>query len=87
VKRIATLLADELERIGYRLGTPRPIRSGIVAAIPPVVETNTLLRLHRLLEENGVVCAPREGMLRFAPHFYNDESDVGRVIEVLGRRS
>ncbi|HEY3055150.1 MAG TPA: aminotransferase class V-fold PLP-dependent enzyme, partial [Thermoanaerobaculia bacterium] len=85
VKRIATLLADGLERIGYRLGTSRPIRSGIVAAIPPVVETNTLLRLHRLLEENGIVCAPREGMLRFAPHFYNDESDVARVIEVLGR--
>jgi len=85
IKRIATLLADGLERIGYRLGTPRPIRSGIVAAIPPAVETNTLLRLHRLLEENGIVCAPREGMLRFAPHFYNDENDVARVIDVLSR--
>ncbi len=83
VKRITSLLAVRLEAIGYRLGTPRPIRSGIVAAIPPVVETNTLLRLHRRLEENGIVCAPREGMLRFAPHFYNDEGEVERVIEVL----
>jgi cysteine desulfurase/selenocysteine lyase len=84
--RIAGILADKLEAIGYRLGTPRPIRSGIVAAIPPAVETNTLLRLHRRLEENGIVCAPREGMLRFAPHFYNDESEVDRVIEVLGQK-
>ncbi len=83
VKRIASLLASRLEGIGYRLGTPRPIQSGIVAAFPPVVETNTLLRLHRRLEENGIVCAPREGMLRFAPHFYNDEGEVERVIEVL----
>ncbi len=83
VKRIAALLSERLESIGYRIATPRPIASGIVAAVPPVVETNTLLRLHRTLEENGVVCAPREGMLRFAPHFYNDESDVGRVIDVL----
>lgn len=84
VVRMAALLAGELERIGYTVKTPRPIASGIVAAIPPVVEPNTLLRLHRKLEENGVVCAPREGMLRFAPHFYNDESDVAKVIEVLG---
>lgn len=84
VKRIAGLLADRLEGIGYRLGTPRPIASGIVAAIPrPSAEPNTLLRLHRKLEENGVVCSPREGMLRFAPHFYNDEEDVERVISVL----
>jgi cysteine desulfurase/selenocysteine lyase len=83
VKRLATSLADGLEGIGYRLGTPRPIASGIVGATPPLVETNTLLRLHRTLEENGIVCAPREGMLRFAPHFYNDDSEVARVIEVL----
>jgi selenocysteine lyase/cysteine desulfurase len=84
VKRIAGMLADRLEGIGYRLGTPRPIASGIVAAIPrPSAEPNTLLRLHRKLEENGVVCSPREGMLRFAPHFYNDEEDVERVISVL----
>lgn len=80
VKRIATLLADGLDAIGYRVASPRPIRSGIVGAIPPA----PLMRQHRLLEENGIVCAPREGMLRFSPHFYNDESDVQRVLDVLG---
>lgn len=83
VKRIAAILADKLESIGYQVRTPRPIRSGIIGAVPPAVETNTLLRLHRRLEENGIVCAPREGMLRLAPHFYNDEAEIDRVIDVL----
>jgi selenocysteine lyase/cysteine desulfurase len=80
--RIAVLLADRLDEIGWRVASPRPIRSGIVGALPPSGDT-TLLKWHRLLEENGVVCAPREGMLRFSPHFYNVESEVDRIIEVL----
>ena len=80
VKRIATMLADGLDAIGYRVATPRPIASGIIGAIPP----GPLMRTHRLLEEDGIVCAPREGMLRFSPHFYNDESDIQRVLNVLG---
>jgi cysteine desulfurase/selenocysteine lyase len=80
--RIAALLADRLDDIGFRVATPRPIRSGIVGAIPPSGDP-TLLKWHRLLEENGVVCAPREGMLRFSPHFYNTESEVDQIIGVL----
>jgi len=80
--RIAALLADRLDDVGFRVASPRPIRSGIVGAIPPPGDT-TLLKWHRLLEENGVVCAPREGMLRFSPHFYNTESEVDRIIDVL----
>jgi selenocysteine lyase/cysteine desulfurase len=82
VIRVASRLADRLEEIGWRVASPRPIASGIVGAIPPGVE-QSLLRWHRMLEENGVVCAPREGMLRFSPHFYNDEAEVDRVIELL----
>jgi selenocysteine lyase/cysteine desulfurase len=82
VIRLAALLADRLEEIGWRVGSPRPIASGIVGATPPGVEPS-LLRWHRLLEENGVVCAPREGMLRFSPHFYNDDREVDRVIDLL----
>ncbi|MBK5259280.1 MAG: aminotransferase class V-fold PLP-dependent enzyme [Thermoanaerobaculia bacterium] len=85
VVRLANHLAERLEGLGYRIASPRPLRSGIVAATPPTVESNTLLRIHRILEENGVVCSPREGMLRFAPHFYNDERDIARVIEVLSK--
>jgi cysteine desulfurase/selenocysteine lyase len=80
--RIAALLANRLDDIGFRVATPRPIRSGLVGALPPSGDV-TLLKWHRLLEENGVVCAPREGMLRFSPHFYNVESEIDRIIDVL----
>lgn len=78
---VANRLAEGLESIGWGVAT-RPIASPIVGATPPGVE-RTLLQWHRHLEENGVVCAPREGLLRFSPHFYNDEAEVDRVIELL----
>ncbi len=86
VIRVASRLGERLEEIGWPVVTPRPIRSGIIGAIPPGVEPS-LLRWHRMLEENGVVCAPREGMLRFSPHFYNDDAEVDRVINLLSSRA
>ena len=78
---LATRLADGLESIGFEVRTPRPIRSGIVGAA--VNDGRELLRLHGELEKEGIICAPREGMLRFSPHFYNDESEVDRIIDAL----
>jgi cysteine desulfurase/selenocysteine lyase len=80
VVRLANVLGDGLESIGFTV--VRPIRSGIVAATPPNVESS-VIRLHRLLDERGVVCAPREGLLRFSPHVYNDDDEVARVIAAL----
>ncbi|HEX7808474.1 MAG TPA: aminotransferase class V-fold PLP-dependent enzyme, partial [Thermoanaerobaculia bacterium] len=81
--KIARLLADGIEDAGWGLGSPRPIQSAIVGATPPIVEKGSeksLLWYHRRLEEQGIVCAPREGMLRFSPHFYNDAHEVERVV-------
>jgi len=80
--KTATLLADGLESIGWKVGSPLPIGSPIVGATPPDVE-KSLLWYHRRLEEEGIVCAPREGMLRFSPHFYNHAQDVERVLSVM----
>jgi selenocysteine lyase/cysteine desulfurase len=80
---VATSLADGLESIGYRV--VRPIRSGIVAAAPQGVDGRELLRLHGELEKERVICSPREGMLRFSPHFYNTTEEAERVVEVLSR--
>lgn len=80
---LANSLGDQLETIGFKVA--RPIRSGIVGATPPLVEGRELMRLHGELEKERIICAPREGMLRFSPHFYNDENEVGRVVDVLGR--
>jgi len=81
---VATRLAERLEAIGWGVASPKPIASAIVGATPRGVE-RTLLQWHRYLEENGVVTAPREGLLRFSPHFYNDETEVERIIELLAR--
>lgn len=80
---VATTLADALASIGWTIASPRPLRSPIVGATPPDVE-KSLLWWHRKLEEGGIVTSPREGLLRFAPHFYNDEEDVARVRRALG---
>jgi len=82
VIRLAARLAEGLGEIGWRVMSPRPIASGIIGATPPSVEPS-LLKWHRTLEEHKIVCAPREGMLRFSPHFYNDEEEIERVIGVL----
>lgn len=76
---VATRLAKGLESIGWKaplLGSP------IVGATPPNVE-KSILWYHRQLEEKGIVSAPREGLVRFSPHFYNDEAEADRVVEVL----
>jgi selenocysteine lyase/cysteine desulfurase len=103
VIRLATLLVKRLHAIGVVVATPQPIRSGIVAAIPPAVDWATLntlagttfsetsgaptrlAALHLWLEQQKIVCAPREGLLRFALHAFNDEADVERVVETLSR--
>jgi selenocysteine lyase/cysteine desulfurase len=38
------------------------------------------------LAGDGVYVAPRLGRLRLSPHVYNDEVDVDRFVETLGRR-
>ncbi|HEX6084863.1 MAG TPA: aminotransferase class V-fold PLP-dependent enzyme [Thermoanaerobaculia bacterium] len=81
--RVATSLAERLSGIGWNaplLGSP------IVGATPPDGE-KSVLWYHRQLEEQGIVTAPREGLLRFAPHFYNDEEDVERCVRILSSRA
>jgi selenocysteine lyase/cysteine desulfurase len=79
---VATGLADALESIGFAVAV-RPVKSAIVGATPPDPAKTSIRWLHGKLEEEGIVTAPREGLLRFSPHFYNDGSDVDRVIDVL----
>ncbi len=80
--RVATLLADGLESIGWTVASPRPIRSPIIGATPPNVE-QSIRWVHGEIEKQGIVTAPREGLLRFSPHYYNDEGEVARVVDAL----
>jgi len=79
---VATLLAEGLESIGWTVATPTPIGSPIIGATPPDVE-KSIRWYHGKIEEKGIISAPREGLLRFSPHYYNDEDEVQRVIGAL----
>lgn len=81
ILRLATTLRNRLRSIGFEVAEAR---SAIVGATPPNVESS-VIRLHRLLDEERIITAPREGFLRFSPHYYNDDDEIDRVIEVLRR--
>lgn len=78
-------LADRLvawaqSRSDVRLWTPaaRSRRAGVIAIVPDDM-TGTLARLKKA----GVVCVPREGAIRLAPHGYNTMDDIDRTIAAL----
>ena len=65
---------------GWTITSPEPLRSGILAAARPGTDSRVLAKR---LEERGVIVAPREGSLRFSPHFYNDAGEVSRILQIL----
>ena len=73
-------LADGLRRRGWRIATPEPFRSGILAAFPP---DGDAIRAAKALEARGVIVAPREGAVRFSPHAYNDAVEAERIVRAV----
>lgn len=53
-------------------------RSGIICLRPPDAAA-----AHAQLKRAGVTCSLREGSIRIAPHFYNNDEDIARVLNVL----
>ena len=70
-------LRDGLSGRGWRIATPEPLASGILAAVPPSADAR---RWAKALEARRVIVAPREGYVRFAPHAGNDVGEVGRAL-------
>lgn len=58
---------------------PDPAHASCIAAVA-VPDAD---RLHARLDAVGVTCVPREGALRFSPHFYNTMDDIERVLDIL----
>jgi selenocysteine lyase/cysteine desulfurase len=67
---------------GWTITSPEPLRSGILAASRPNTDSRVLAKR---LEERGIITAPREGSVRFSPHFYNDEEEVKRLLDVIDK--
>jgi selenocysteine lyase/cysteine desulfurase len=63
---------------GWKITSPEPPRSGILAAVPPDGDSRKMVRA---LESRGVIVSAREGAVRFSPHAYNDRGEVERILE------
>jgi selenocysteine lyase/cysteine desulfurase len=81
---LAARLVDGLTRLGATVLTPRDDahRGGIVTARYPGRDGEEVAAE---LNAAGVIVSPRFGATRFSLHYFNDEEDVDRALETLGR--
>lgn len=79
---ITDFACDALGAAGARVVSPRDgdERSGIVSFEWPGADA---MAVRRHCAERGVALACRAGRLRISPHGYNDEADVGRLVDAL----
>jgi len=76
------MLADRLRAKGYRIVSflvPKE-RSGIISFTSDRYPSE---RIRQLLREEGVIVLVRAGAVRVSPHFYNDEEDIGTLLDLL----
>ena len=79
--RVRDLTARALERFneqGYRVATPPDSRGPMLA-----IKARDAAALVQALIDRNVVTSHRDGNVRAGFHFYNDESDLDRLIEGL----
>jgi len=82
VQALAGQLAEGALRKGYQLLGDRTAEngSGIIALNKPGVDSRKIVRD---LKDRGIVAAPRQGFVRFSPHFYISPEDIERVVHEL----
>ena len=82
VQSLADQLAAGAIDKGYQLlGDRTPENgAGIVALQKPGLDSRKVVHD---LKQKGVIAAPRQGWVRFSPHFYISPEEIDRVIEAL----
>jgi selenocysteine lyase/cysteine desulfurase len=75
-------LRARLDEIGFEQLKPRT-ESEASAIVCCRCSKKSPERLYRELAERNIICAPRCGWLRVSPHFYNDRSDIDKLIAAL----
>lgn len=83
-QKVARYLMERLDDAGAQVLTPREDhrRTGTVFARFPGLDGE---QVASRLNKNNVVVSPRFNGTRFSCHFFNNESDIDRAMEVLGR--
>jgi cysteine desulfurase / selenocysteine lyase len=82
VQALADQLAAGAINRGYQLlGDRTPENgAGIIAIQKPGLDSRKVV--HEL-KQKGIIAAPRQGWVRFSPHFYISPQEIDRVIEAL----
>lgn len=84
ILELVRALRRGLSERGWKITTPEPLASGILAATHPSRDARAVAKA---LEERRVIVSPREGAVRFSPHAGNDLGQVERAlaeIDALG---
>jgi cysteine desulfurase/selenocysteine lyase len=81
VKKLTTRLIEGAEDRQIRVRTPRPWpeRAGLVSfdLLKPAESAVAALK------KKGIIVSEKDGYLRAGVHFYNNEDDIGRLLEAL----
>jgi selenocysteine lyase/cysteine desulfurase len=78
---LADRLVRGLDREKWELVTPENARAAIVSVRARDPARGT--RVGERLASAGISTSVREGKIRVSPHFYNDDGEVDRLLEVL----
>jgi selenocysteine lyase/cysteine desulfurase len=82
VQALTDQLAEGARQKGYQVLAQRTPEtgSGIVALHKPNMDSRHVVRD---LRQRGIIAAPRQGWVRFSPHFYISPEEIDRVVEAL----
>jgi cysteine desulfurase/selenocysteine lyase len=82
VLALADRLVEGARQKGYQVLGDRTAEkgSGIIAVHKPGMDSRKVVRD---LKERGIMAAPRQGWIRFSPHFYISPEEIDRVVDEL----
>lgn len=77
---LTSLLIEEVERLGLKIQTPKDIdkRAGIVN-----IKIKNPSKIVKKLLKNKIIVSSRTKGIRVSPHFYNNEEDIHKFVQVL----
>jgi selenocysteine lyase/cysteine desulfurase len=82
VIELTDYLCERAKTIGLEVYSSRRLedKSGIVSLVCPQADP---IQLVRRFKKEGVVINQRAGRLRISPHFYNTQTEIDRLIDLL----
>ncbi len=84
VLKLSYLLFSKVDRNKYKILSPKDdkYRSSIVTIKPM---HKNVYDIYKILEKNSIFCSVRRNALRFSIHFYNDEEEINKVVNILNK--